>query len=36
MTKLRLTEGTGQEPAPGERITIGVDLARNKWAHAVH
>lgn len=38
MTKLRVMEASSQAPsaARGERITIGVDLARTKYAHAVH
>jgi len=39
MNTLRLTDVDRQPPArpqPGERVTIGVDLARNKWAHAVY
>jgi hypothetical protein len=39
MTKLGLVPARRQvdaRPTPGERITIGVDVARNKWAYAVH
>jgi len=36
MTTLRVSDASGQAPRPGERITIGVDLARNKWVYAVH
>lgn len=39
MNRLRLTDMDRQpqgRPQPGERVTIGVDLARNKWAHAVY
>lgn len=38
MTTLRMMDASGQvrRPPPGERITIGVDLARNKSVHAVH
>ena len=39
MTRLELESASSQpptHPARDERITIGVDLARNKTAHAVH
>ena len=39
MSKLGLVAVPRQHvprPAPGERVTIGVDLARNKWVYAVH
>src|SRR5215470_1187055 len=39
MTTLELVPVPRQacaRPAPGERITVGVDMARNKWASAVH
>lgn len=38
MTTLRMMDASGQaqRPPQGERITIGVDLARNKCAHAVY
>jgi transposase len=39
MTKLRAvatdTQVPGAAPTPGERITLGVDLARTTWKHAV-
>jgi len=39
MNKLRVVDAHGQapeRPGAGERVTCGVDLARNKWVHAVH
>lgn len=39
MAKLRLIDPDRQAtdyPTPGESVTIGSDLARNKWVHAVH
>jgi transposase len=42
MTKLRAVAGGGQSPSPssspspGAAITLGIDLARDKWVHAVH
>jgi transposase len=39
MATLRLMDASSQapeHPAAGGRITLGVDLARNKWVHAVH
>ena len=37
MTKLRLAAAAGQPaPAPGETITIAIDVARTTWKHAVH
>jgi transposase len=42
MTKLRAVEGDGQSspagsaPRPGTAVTIGIDVGRDKWAHAIH
>jgi len=38
MAKLRLVDSDrqGTLPTPGELVTIGSDLARTKWVHAVH
>lgn len=36
MATLRMTDASGQAPRAGERITIGVDLARTKWVYAVY
>ena len=36
MKTVRMTAARGQAPPAGAQITIGVDLARNKWVYAVH